>query len=394
MKLWSPRRPPEQRLRDFVRQKKWATARNELVKTAQVEERNYALWNAVGDAQYRCHSVPDAVEAWRRAAQGYAHEGLYENAIALNRKILRFASSETELHLTLAELYWALGYSADALGSLRTYLRLCPRVSESAVCGFFRKIIESQLQHGHLLEELVPLFREGKIEDLELQAELEKFVEVCKKAAATSVPSEALLLDEERKQGSEAKMFGGSVEGLVALDSAVETAPFEEESAGAFALSLPRPHDTKPETKSRLSREEVAEESLPDGEGRDHYDLGVVYQEMKLWDAAIAEFEQARRDESLRFRAGLALVECVLAKGDPRHALELLDASVEAEGEKQPVEDQLRCELIRGEVQRALGNFAQALSHYETVCQRQSNFGNVEEKIRELKAQGASQAGP
>ncbi|MFH1010869.1 MAG: hypothetical protein V1784_06520 [bacterium] len=391
MKFLSPRRPPEQRLRDFMRQKKWKTARDELVKTAQIEERNYALWNAVGDAHYRCHSVQEAVEAWRRAAEGYAHEGLYENAIALTRKILRIAAGETELHLRLAELYWAVGYSADALGSLRTYLRLSPRVSESALCGFFRKIMENHLPHGHLLEELVPLFREAKIENVELQTELEKFVETRKSATATSGPSEAVHAEEDRKEESEARVFGGSVEGLVALDSVGEPAPFDEEPSTTFSSSLHRPQDTKPESKPRLPREEATDESLPEGEGRDHYDLGVVYQEMKLWDAAIAEFEQACRDESLRFRAGLALVECMLAKGDPRHALDLLETSVE--GEKQPVEDQLRCELIRGEVQRDLGNFAQALSHFEMVRERQSSFGNVEEKIRELRAHMASQTG-
>ena len=31
---------------------------------------------------------------------------------------------------------------------------------------------------------------------------------------------------------------------------------------------------------------EFAEEDLPAGQGKDHYDLGVVYAEMKLWDAA------------------------------------------------------------------------------------------------------------
>jgi tetratricopeptide (TPR) repeat protein len=392
MKFLSRGGAPGQHLHDMVRQKKWKKALGELEKAAQVEERNHAIWNAVGDARFRSNSVQEAVEAWRRAVDGYAREGLYENAAGLVKKILRISADQTDLHLTLAELYLAMGYDADALSSLKTYLRLCSRPSEAALANFFRKVLESNLRHTHLLEELIPLFRESKIENLELQTELEKFVESRKSESPPAATSPEIPLEKEHREEQDMKYFGGTPEGLIALDLAGERTPHDEESSVAFAAEMSRTPEPKREPSIQLSRPGTEGENLPEGEGRDHYDLGVVYQEMKLWDAAIAEFEQASRDENLHFRAALALVGCVMSKGDPRQALDLLEKF--ESGENLPLEDELHLELLKGEVQQAVGNLSEALGHYEKVHERQSTFGNVEEKIGELKAQMAKKSAP
>jgi len=383
MKVLSRRRPAERRAWDMLRQRKWKNVLAELEKIAQVEERNYAIWNAVGDVHFRCKSAKEAVAAWRRAAEGYVHEGLYENALALTKKTLRLVPEETELHLTLAELYLALGYDADSLASLRTYLRLCSRRSESDLRLFFRKVIEGNLPHLHLLEELMPLFRETGIEDQELGMELEKFIGLRKKAVAEAVPREEVALEQAVSAAEESAYYGGSADGLMALGTAGAGTSVADESALAFSPQMPGQGVSERESTSRPSWEAARDEALPTGEGRDHYDLGMVYLEMKLWDAALDEFEHARRDESLRFRAGLALAECLLAKGDPRQALELLERF---EGEEtQSDEERLRFELVKGDIHEALGNLTEALSHFENICGRQQTFGNVEERIRHLK---------
>jgi tetratricopeptide (TPR) repeat protein len=383
MRVLSHRRPAERRVWDMLRQRKWKNVLAELEKIAQVEERNYAIWNAVGDAHFRCKSAREAVAAWRRAAEGYVQEGLHENALALTKKTLRLVPEETELHLTLAELYLTLGYDADSLASLRTYLRLCSRRSELDLRSFFRKVIEGNLQHLHLLEELVPLFREAGIEDQELGTELEKFIVSRKKAVVEVAPREETAFEEAVSSKEESAYRGGSADGLMTLGTAGAGVSNAEESALASSSQVPGQGASERGSATRASWETTRDETLPTGEGRDHYDLGMVYLEMKLWDAALDEFEQARRDESLSFRAGLALAECLLAKGDPRQALELLE---KFEGEEtQPDEERLRFELVKGEIHEALGNLTQALSHFENIHERQQSFGNVEERIRHLK---------
>jgi tetratricopeptide (TPR) repeat protein len=381
MKVLTRRRPSESRTWDKLRQRKWRKALAELVKVAQVEERNYAIWNVIGDAHFRCGSPRDAVVAWRRAADGYKNESLYENALALTKKILRMVPEETDLYLPLAELHLALGYGADSLATLRTYLRQCPRHSETELRAYFRKVIESNLQHLHLLEEITPLYREAGIQDPQLAMDLEKFVGSRRSVAVETAPMEEMAV-EEAVSVEETKSHKEAADGLFSLDSTGEGISVEDEAAFAFSPETP-PSPSERKSSVRSVSETQPGEALPVGEGRDHYDLGMVYFEMKLWDAAMDEFERARRDESLHFRAGLALAECLLAKGDPRRALELLEKF--EKDETQSDEQKLQFELIQGEVHEALGNLTQALQHFETIYENQQTFGNVGESIQHLK---------
>lgn len=383
MKFLGHRVLPKWRVREMLRERKWKKALAELERVARTDERNYAAWNAVGDLHFRCKSSPDAVKAWSHAAEGYAREGLYENALALTRKTLRMVPERADLHLTLAELYLAMGYHADSLVSLRTYLRLCTDRSEQGLRAFFRKIVESNLHLAHLLEEVLPLFRDAKIEDQELQTELEKFVTLAKEVAAREEPAEMDSQVEGTPPESRSRDFGGTPEGLVTLDAVGEgSEPFEQGARATFASETSE-IDLSAESVEKKSSESRDDADLPIGEGRDHYDLGMLYQEMKLWDAAVNAFEQARRDASLRFKASLGLAECVMAKGDPRQALELLENFEQSE--EQPLEDRLRLEFLRGEIHEALGNLSQALAIFENIHGQHADFRSVEERIRGLK---------
>ena len=55
------------------------------------------------------------------------------------------------------------------------------------------------------------------------------------------------------------------------------------------------------------------------------------------------------------------------------------------ESEEQPLQDKLRLEYVKGEVQEALGNLSQALAHFENIYGQQATYENVEERIRTLK---------
>ncbi|MBU1935814.1 CDC27 family protein [bacterium] len=385
-KLLNRKRAPEDRVRDLMRQKKWQKALPELEKLARAEEQNFNIWNTVGDVHFRCGSPRDAIEAWRRAIDGFTIEGLYENALAIARKALRAVPGEMEFHLTLSELYLSMGYDADSLSSLGTYLRTCSRPSEPELRTFFRKVIDSSLRHPHLLEEILPLYREAGVEDEELQRDLETFVSSKKAEAKYTEPlvTEPEQTEEAPLQES-SRLFGGNQGGLISLGTESGMAEeFQDESATFtknFQQQATMEKPPKAQRKARASTEEV----LSDGEGRDHYDLGIVYQEMKLWDAAVEEFEKARQDENLHFRASLSLAECRLSMQDPKRALELLEAFEQSENE--PLEMQLRLEFAKGEAQEILGNLEQALAHFENIDRQQEGFGNVKEKIKALKKQ-------
>ena len=383
-KLLNRKHPPEERMRDMMRQKKWQKALPELEKFARAEEQNFSIWNTVGDVHFRCGSPREAIEAWQRAIDGFTIEGLYENALAIARKALRVAPEQMEFHLTLSELYLSMGYDADSLNSLGTYLRTCSRPSEPELRTFFRKVIDSSLHHPHLLEEILPLYREAGVEDEELQRDLEVFVN--SRTVATEHSELPVAISEEKEEApplEPSQSYVGNQGGLLTLGTGA-TEEFQDESA-SFATDF-QDQATLEETTTKQKKVRASTgEVIADGEGRDHYDLGVVYQEMKLWDAAVEEFEKARQDEGYNFRAGLSLVECRLAMQDPKRALKLLETFEQSENE--PLEMQLRLEFAKGEAQEILGNLEQALTHFENIDQQQEGFGNVKEKMKALKQQ-------
>lgn len=72
------------------------------------------LYNRVGDLYIRLGRPEDAVGYYERAADRYADDGLYNNAIALCNKALRYAPRRTELLRKLGKFSAAQGFLTDA----------------------------------------------------------------------------------------------------------------------------------------------------------------------------------------------------------------------------------------------------------------------------------------
>ncbi|HEX5869201.1 MAG TPA: tetratricopeptide repeat protein, partial [Longimicrobium sp.] len=76
----------------------------QLLEEAAGEEVDIALWNRVGDLHLRIGETERAVEAYERAVASYAESGLYNNAIALCRKILRLVPGRGAVYLKLGQI--------------------------------------------------------------------------------------------------------------------------------------------------------------------------------------------------------------------------------------------------------------------------------------------------
>jgi tetratricopeptide (TPR) repeat protein len=80
-----------------------------------------SLFNKVGDLYIKVSRVPEAVEAYERAANLYAESGFPNNAIALCNKVLRNAPGRTHIYLKLAMLMVERGFVAEAKQNLLEY---------------------------------------------------------------------------------------------------------------------------------------------------------------------------------------------------------------------------------------------------------------------------------
>lgn len=381
------KRDPELQARDAIRRKKWSKAIAYYEQKLRDNERDFPLWNLLGDLHMNNRSRAQAVEAWRHALEGFALEGLHENVLGIARKILRRTPEEEDVHLVMADAYLGLEYHADCLATLRTYLKLAKHRSESDLRSIFKKVLDSNFRHAHLLEELGAIYRESSVEDVELEHRLEDYIEAKLKAipdqyrkAADAVEKEAMETPAEVTELPEASQ---NTDGLLTLSG---TDSFSGDVDSEFSYGRTPTMFEMPMNENAMSETPAAQESedVPPGEGKDHYDLGMVYKEMKLWDAAIVELEQARRDQSLRLRATLALAECLQESHDLHRAMELLEN--ECRNNDVSSQERLSVQHQLGVVHELLGNLEDALRNFEAVGEINPNYGDVDERISALRS--------
>jgi tetratricopeptide (TPR) repeat protein len=379
---------PEKTARDAIRKKKWKKAIDYYEHQLKSNERDFALWNLVGDLHASNKSIAQAMECWRHALEGYVLDGLYDSVLGIGRKMIRYTPEEEDINLILAEAYMGMEYYADCLATFRSYMKLAKHRSEPDMRSLFRKIMECQIRYSHLLDEISTLYKDSGIEDIELEKSLEAYIEkMSAEAVQSDVESEALF-DEDALAGTgtERPQIIESANGLAMLGGI--SASDDWNSSGSIRSSFDAPSmdfHAPPSLDSDFELPPVEiQNELPAGEGKDHFDLGMVYTEMSLWDAAISEFENARRDPTYRYRATLGLANCFQNTNDLQKALNLLEAERKASTAHGVDSSELNFQL--GEIHELLGNMEEALSCFETIRGHESPRGAADERIRSLQS--------
>ena len=113
-----------------------------------------------------------------------------------------------------------------------------------------------------------------------------------------------------------------------------------------------------------------------------HYDLGMAYMEMGLYDEGIQEFQVASKGPiELKCLEMIAL--CYLEKNEPATAARELTRALELPGHGPDETISIRYNL--GTAFERLGNLDRALQHFEEVYLLNVDFHKVATKVRELK---------
>ncbi|MBK8128640.1 MAG: hypothetical protein IPK53_06725 [bacterium] len=105
---------------------------------------------------------------------------------------------------------------------------------------------------------------------------------------------------------------------------------------------------------------------------------------MKLWDAAITEFQTARRDRSIRSKATIELAQCFKNSNDPHRALRLLEDETAVTAAEADVQDDLNFQM--GVLNETLGNAAAAAACYEKVSAESQNYGEATSRAARVRA--------
>ena len=113
-----------------------------------------------------------------------------------------------------------------------------------------------------------------------------------------------------------------------------------------------------------------------------HYDLGMAYMEMGLYDEAISEFQVASKGGPMELKCLEMIALCYMEKNEPAAAARELSRALELPGHGPEETISLRYHL--GIAYDRLGNLEKSLQHFEEVSLLNNEFLKVAVKIREL----------
>jgi tetratricopeptide (TPR) repeat protein len=226
---------------------------------------------AAGDLHVRRGQKEQAIERYVEAANAYGAVGLYKNAIAVLKKVLRTDPGRRDVHLTLAELFALEGLAGDAA---RHYLEFA---------------------------------RGGDADDARVTEALEK--------------AEALL---HGRPATPADAGGPAGVADVSLAWESPSSQVPEGPRGVVTVRDEAPSGETVDIESLIGElTEGLRNQLSGADPQSHYDLGLSHMEMGLFEEALEEFEKAEEDSSLSLRAiemaGLCLVRLGRAEDAVRH---------------------------------------------------------------------------
>ena len=121
---------------------------------------------------------------------------------------------------------------------------------------------------------------------------------------------------------------------------------------------------------------------LDDGDHEAHYDLGIAYKEMGLFDDAIQEFGQAMQSPDRKLACLHMMGLCALDLGRITDATAHLEQALALP--ELPPEQQLGLRYDLGRAYAESGDVARARASFEAVLELEPDFGDVAERLQAL----------
>ena len=218
-------------------------------------ETELPLYNRIGDLFVRLGRPIDAVTYYERAADHYADAGLYNNAIALCNKALRYLPSRMELLRKLGQFSAAQGFITDAR---RWYLEYAERqLKQGALEDAFKALEDfAQVHEDAEIRELLGrhLYAHGRA--VQAVAALNRAREL--RLQAGEVDAAARLAEEIKSIDPSAQ-----VQGAAAQHVAAQAPPPVAAQAPVATPVIPEPPITAPApppAAAVIEQEEVVEE--------------------------------------------------------------------------------------------------------------------------------------
>lgn len=331
------------------------------------------IFNLMGDVYYKKGETEEAFKNYRHAVERYSNEGLYSNAIAVCRKMLRLDAKCYEATRLLGDLYLQQNFTGEAVGYFLEYAeRLIELGDMQKAAEALKKVIETAPGKVNVREQLANVYVELGLVD-EARSEL---------IAASDVyrdKGDQTKADDLRSKGIE---LGG---GEDISEAEVSTGGEEKDRVEVVHKRIGLAHHVPLSVDEVLSsfREEI-KRAIGDQDYQSHYDMGISYLDLGFYDEALAEFGVARRSPDLELKSVEMAGKCFVEKGDIELAIEELESAM---GEcDYPEEDCLGLKYNLAEAYEKIGQREKAIELYEAVHEIDESFRDVTERLATLDA--------
>ncbi|MBU1355077.1 MAG: tetratricopeptide repeat protein [Candidatus Edwardsbacteria bacterium] len=216
---------------EYFQKGDFAKAVNEYKKVLDLEPGNASTYNFIGDAYVKLSNVGEAVSSYLEAVRGYSNDALYNNAIAVCKKILRVNKEDPEVYKTLGELYIQQGLVNEAITNLLEYAeRKIKQGKSDEAFPIYHQIVELNPQNLAVRSKLAEMYLTQK----KIPEAIEEFSQLAKAYRNQGRTIEAESLEAKvRGMKGEAAPAQAAPEAEVRPDSIIEELSQQRSEASA-----------------------------------------------------------------------------------------------------------------------------------------------------------------
>jgi tetratricopeptide (TPR) repeat protein len=135
----------------------------------------------------------------------------------------------------------------------------------------------------------------------------------------------------------------------------------------------------------------MLEKPVDEGDADTHYDLGLAYKEMGLYDEAIKAFEKVIRAPGREVQCRVMLGMCQREQGNPNEAIHQFKQGLHANPSDR---ERLSLYYEIGMTYEAMGDEGEALYYFEAVIKRDPSFADTATRAEALRGRGRQSTPP
>jgi tetratricopeptide (TPR) repeat protein len=137
--------------------------------------------------------------------------------------------------------------------------------------------------------------------------------------------------------------------------------------------------------KSKRKPTVMLEKPVEDADAETHYDLGLAYKEMGLFDEAIKAFEKTLRAPNREVQCRVMIGMCHREQGNPNEAIHEFKQGLHANATDR---ERLSLYYEIGITYEQMGDEGEALYYYEAVLKRDGSFADTAARADALRGRG------